>query len=76
VPVPDGTTVLLYTDGVTETIGDGERFGLERLRGFLAEHAGSRPQELLNDLVAELDRFRGGEATDDVAALALRPSSG
>ncbi len=74
VPVADGTTVLLYTDGVTETVGDGERFGVERLRRFMADHAGSPPQTLLDALAAELERFRGGEATDDVAALALRPS--
>lgn len=73
VPVPDGVTVLLYTDGVTETVGDGERFGIERLRAFLADHAGAAPQALLDALSAELERFRGGEATDDVAALALRP---
>jgi len=73
VMVDDGTTVLLYTDGVTETVGDGQRFGIERLRRFLARHAGTAPQALLDALVAELERFRGGEATDDVAALALRP---
>jgi serine phosphatase RsbU (regulator of sigma subunit) len=77
VPVAAGTTVLLYTDGVTETIGDddSERFGVERLRSFLAAHAGSSPQDVLDELAAELERFRGGEATDDVAALALRPAA-
>lgn len=73
VPVADGMTVLLYTDGVTETAGEGERFGIERLRSFLADHAGTAPQALLDALSAELERFRGGKATDDVAALALRP---
>jgi serine phosphatase RsbU (regulator of sigma subunit) len=74
VPVADGVTVLLYTDGVTETVGDGnERFGPDRLRMFAADHAGSAPQALLNALDAKLDRFRGGQPTDDVAALALRP---
>jgi serine phosphatase RsbU (regulator of sigma subunit) len=76
VPVADGTTVLLYTDGVTETmgVGEGDRFGAQRLRQFLATHAGTAPQSLLDALVRELERFRGGEATDDVAALALRPA--
>ena len=75
VPVAEGTTVLLYTDGVTETFGDGERFGVERLRRFLAAHADASPQGMLDGLAAELERFRGGEATDDVAALALRPAA-
>jgi PAS domain S-box-containing protein len=74
VPVADGTTVLLYTDGVTETVCDGERFGLQRLRAFVADHAAAPPQAMLDALAAELERFRGGEATDDVAALALRPA--
>lgn len=74
VPVADGTTVLLYTDGVTETVRDGERFGLQRLRAFVAGHAAASPQAMLDALAAELERFRGGEATDDVAALALRPA--
>jgi PAS domain S-box-containing protein len=73
VPVVDGQTVLLYTDGVTETVGAADRFGTDRLRTFLSHHAGSAPQALLNALSAELDRFRGGESTDDVAALAFRP---
>lgn len=77
VPVDDGMTVLLYTDGVTETIGegDGARFGVERLRRFVAAQARSSPQALLDALMEELERFRGGEPSDDIAALALRPVS-
>jgi len=76
VAVAPGTLVLLYTDGISETAGAHERFGVERLRGLLGEHAGASPSELLHALGATLDRFREGEATDDVAALALRPASG
>ena len=72
--VAPGELVLLYTDGVTETASEsGERFGVDRLSRFLSAHAGSRPQPLLDALDAELDRFRGGAPTDDVAALALAP---
>jgi serine phosphatase RsbU (regulator of sigma subunit) len=76
VPVAEGATVLLYTDGVTDTVGnaDGKRFGVERLRSFVVPRAGSSPQALLDALEGELERFGGGEASDDVAALALRPS--
>jgi serine phosphatase RsbU (regulator of sigma subunit) len=73
VPVADGEIVLLYTDGVTETVGAADRFGTERLVSFLSHHAGREPQALLRALESELDRFRGGPASDDVAALALTP---
>ncbi len=65
--------VLMYTDGVTETLGTSDRFGGGRLRRLLSEHADASPHELLGVLDETLRDFRGGEATDDVAALALRP---
>lgn len=74
VPVGPGQLVLFYTDGVTETAGSHERFGRERLRRRLADHAGARPSELLDALASTLEHFRAGDAGDDVAALALRPA--
>lgn len=74
VAVGPGDLVLLYTDGVTETAGSDERFGLRRLRALLARHAGSSPALVLEALAAELDEFRASDSGDDVAALALRPS--
>jgi PAS domain S-box-containing protein len=73
VPVADGEIVLLYTDGVTETVGADDRFGTRRLASFLSRHAGREPHALLRALESELDRFRGGPAGDDIAALALTP---
>ena len=67
--------ILLYTDGVTETAGDDERFGADRLKALLSRLAGSSPAEVLDALDQSLANFRVGEATDDVAALALRPTS-
>jgi phosphoserine phosphatase RsbU/P len=65
--------VLMYTDGVIETPGEDDRFGGERLRRFLADHASASPIELLDRLDAALDAFRSGTRQDDVVALALRP---
>jgi serine phosphatase RsbU (regulator of sigma subunit) len=73
VPVSDGEIALLYTDGVTETVGADDRFGTARLASFLSRHAGREPQALLRALESELDHFRGGPASADVAALALTP---
>jgi serine phosphatase RsbU (regulator of sigma subunit) len=67
-------TLFLYTDGVLDTLGDHERFGVERLKRLLAERAGDAPDVLLSDLEAGLDRFQVGAQPDDTAALALRPA--
>jgi serine phosphatase RsbU (regulator of sigma subunit) len=64
--------LLLYTDGVTEAVGQDRRFGTERLKALLAEHAGTSPQQLLSRLDQALEQFRSGTAHDDVAALTLR----
>jgi PAS domain S-box-containing protein len=76
VPVSEGELVLMYTDGVTETVGDTDRFGGGRLRQLLSGHADASPAQLLAVLEEALAEFRGGPATDDVAALALRPLTG
>jgi PAS domain S-box-containing protein len=69
---PDDT-LILYTDGVIETRGASDRFGLERLRSLLSRHADEAPADVLSRLSAELDAFRAGAGRDDVAVLALRP---
>lgn len=73
VPVGHDDLLLLYTDGVIDTPGPGERFGTGRLRELLTAHAAAEPTELLTHLDAALDAFRNGPRRDDVAALALRP---
>jgi serine phosphatase RsbU (regulator of sigma subunit) len=73
VPVDENTLILLYTDGVTETAGETERFGVGRLSALLTEHAGASPQELLANLDAAIAAFSRGSLKDDIAALALRP---
>ncbi len=74
VKVAPDETLFLYTDGVIDTLGEDERFGSERLKRALAEHAGVAPDELLSSLEAGLDRFQVGAQADDTAALALRPA--
>jgi serine phosphatase RsbU (regulator of sigma subunit) len=64
--------ILLYTDGIPETAGKGERFGIERLRAHMAEHANATPAGLLAGIEAVLDAFSTAAGHDDIAALALR----
>jgi PAS domain S-box-containing protein len=68
-------TLLMYTDGVTDTRGEGGRFGAARLRRLLGEHAGASPAELLATLERELDSFQARGHADDTGAVALRPAA-
>jgi anti-anti-sigma factor len=72
VVVGTNETVLLYTDGVTDTQGPGDRFGQRRLARFLAEHARLHPGDLLGELEGTLDEFQVDTQGDDTAAIALR----
>ncbi len=69
---PD-STLLAYTDGVTDGQGErGERFGFERLRALLGELGDVPASELLRGLAGRLEEFQAGAQTDDTAAIALR----
>jgi GAF domain-containing protein len=65
-----GDTLLLYTDGVTDTPGAQSRFGDARLRAAVDE-APPEPGELLAAVSGALDRFAAGGGLDDRAMLAL-----
>lgn len=75
VPVASGDTLLMYTDGVTDTRGQEERFGTARLRRVMAAQAGASPAELLRALEAALDEFQVAGISDDTGAVALRLAS-
>lgn len=66
-----GDTLLLYTDGVLDTVGTDGRFGEERLLECV--RAGpTAPAALLDHLDAALDAFRRGPQRDDTAMVAVR----
>jgi PAS domain S-box-containing protein len=66
-----GDTVLFYTDGVTETPGEGTRYGEGRLREVMSR-AGDDPTALLLEIEQSLRAFQAGATLDDRAMLALR----
>jgi serine phosphatase RsbU (regulator of sigma subunit) len=68
--VADGSTLLIYTDGVTEARTDGELFGEARVRGVL--EAGGEPEEIVTRLLEAVRRYTDGSLRDDVAVLAVR----
>jgi hypothetical protein len=65
-----GDTLLLYTDGVVETLdAGGESYGFDRLRKGLAP--GGASQAIHDRLLRELDQFRGDEPVYDDRSLVV-----
>ncbi|WP_411070642.1 PP2C family protein-serine/threonine phosphatase [Streptomyces sp. cmx-4-25] len=74
-PYPPGTTLLFYTDGLSEARNAQGVFydPAERLSGRIFPG----PEEVLDALVDDVRLHTGGGATDDMALLALsRPAAG
>jgi serine phosphatase RsbU (regulator of sigma subunit)/ketosteroid isomerase-like protein len=71
--VAPGQLVVVVTDGVTEMVGDGERFGEERLCAQL-EGVGS-PALAAQRIEGALHDFAGGTLDDDAAILAIAPAA-
>jgi serine phosphatase RsbU (regulator of sigma subunit) len=68
--IAPGDTLLLYTDGVVETLDRaGESFGFERLQKGLAP--GGPNQAIHDRVLRELDLFRGDEPVYDDCSLVV-----
>jgi serine phosphatase RsbU (regulator of sigma subunit) len=74
--LPEGGTLLLYTDGATEA-RRGRRFlGLDGFRSLFAQFAHLSPARLTRKLLGRVRAFAGGpRLRDDIALLALRRHS-
>jgi sigma-B regulation protein RsbU (phosphoserine phosphatase) len=69
---PD-STILMYTDGVTDAVGqNGTRYGDKRLLNALRSSRGRSADEVIASLARDLEAFQSGAHTDDTAALVLR----
>jgi len=72
-----GDSILLYSDGVTECVGESGIFGLEGLIKVLRQSSGGSPESICDRIVKELLRFKGGAVMhDDVTMLALTYNGG
>ncbi|MCW3062309.1 MAG: Protein serine/threonine phosphatase [Capsulimonas sp.] len=70
-----GSTLLVYSDGVSEVrTADKHRdwFGLDRLKTILAELAALPPRRLVSELMQRVTQFCRGRFHDDVSILAVR----
>jgi serine phosphatase RsbU (regulator of sigma subunit) len=68
--VPDGATILLYSDGLIERRGEFLDHGFTRLRRHAATLAAETPDTLCDQLLSAL----APESDDDVVLLAVRPT--
>ena len=71
VELAPGDALLFYTDGVTDTPSDQDRFGEERLLEALAGES-AQPTALIERVQHALRRFQVGDVVDDRAMLALQ----
>ncbi|MBZ6472552.1 PP2C family protein-serine/threonine phosphatase [Streptomyces griseocarneus] len=74
VPFPPGTTLLLYTDGLTEARNRAGAF-YDPVAGLSGRDL-SGPDALLDALIHDVDRHTGGRITDDMALLAVTRGTG
>jgi serine phosphatase RsbU (regulator of sigma subunit) len=69
VTLEPGDQLVLYTDGVIDTVGHGERFGEQRLADVLAGAEGA--SDAIHAVDQALRDFAQGPQGDDTAVLAL-----
>jgi sigma-B regulation protein RsbU (phosphoserine phosphatase) len=71
-PFPAGSTVVLYSDGITEAENiEGDEFGNERLEKLLAEHAGDAAADVRDAIAAAVDAFVGEAPQKDDETLVI-----
>lgn len=69
-----GDRVMLFSDGLPETLADGAPIGYERLEGLLPDRQG-KPGEWLDGLFESLRTLSAGPLSDDWTALLLERRS-
>ncbi len=72
-----GDTLALYTDGVTESFGDGEEeFGEERLIESLKRHRGQTAHSTVMSVIRDVQRFSPQEQHDDITLIVAKCRAG
>jgi serine phosphatase RsbU (regulator of sigma subunit)/catechol 2,3-dioxygenase-like lactoylglutathione lyase family enzyme len=68
-----GDTLVLYTDGVTESLnGDGDEFGEQRLLNAILQNRNLSPEELVSAILESVQAFAGAEQQDDITLIVAR----
>ncbi|MEA3488785.1 MAG: PP2C family protein-serine/threonine phosphatase [Candidatus Omnitrophota bacterium] len=70
VDVDKGDRLLLFTDGITETVNkEGEEYGGERVEEFLRKNHDIPVEEFNRALLKDLDTYKEGKFKDDICIL-------
>ena len=68
-----GVVLAIYTDGVTESVGaGGEEYGEIRLLRALQANRSRPARELMEEVIADVQRFSVGEQADDLTLVIAR----
>jgi sigma-B regulation protein RsbU (phosphoserine phosphatase) len=69
-----GDVLVIYTDGISEAAqgDDAEEFGDDRLIANIKTHQGKPADRILDDIIAEVQRFSHGEQADDMTLIVSR----
>jgi sigma-B regulation protein RsbU (phosphoserine phosphatase) len=71
-PFPRGSTVVLYSDGITEAENvAGDEFANEKLEGLLTAHSSATPAELRDRIADAVDEFVGEAPQKDDETLVI-----
>lgn len=77
VDTKDNMTFYLFTDGITDQLGEGKRirFGLKRLKSMILDHAHLSLGDQCHCFKKALDGYRGEkEQIDDITMVAFNPN--
>jgi serine phosphatase RsbU (regulator of sigma subunit) len=73
---PPGSRLVLYSDGLVEAAGpDGHPYGYAALEKLLARERGRPAGQLIEEILAELERFTGGARLEDDLTILVVESS-
>lgn len=68
-----GDTMVLYTDGITESFNEAEEdFGEKRLIDAVRRHRAAPSQDLIAAVVSEVKEFSPGEQQDDITLIVAK----
>jgi sigma-B regulation protein RsbU (phosphoserine phosphatase) len=76
IEMPPGSSVVVYSDGVSEALRGSEQFGDERFPSVLKEAAGLCAADMMGRIERELDAWLGDTpAADDITLLIVQRKS-